>query len=123
MRIREKEAKEKVEQLEGFIIRAGHDAKIFKDWFDLMEDSRCQCGQTPSEVREEFVSSEDKGRTKLSYVSARVSEYVAPPLENLVPLPVPPPCHPCGSSTTAPALEEIIEEPAGAICKDLNTLL
>ena len=31
LKIREKEAKEKVEQLEGFIIGAGHNAKIFKD--------------------------------------------------------------------------------------------
>ena len=123
LKIREQEAKEEVEELGGFIIGAGHDAKIFKDRLDRMEDSRCRCGQTPLEVGQEFVSSEDKGRTKLSYTSARASKYVAPPLENLVPLPVPPPCHPCGSSTTAPALEEIIEEPAGAICEDLNALL
>ena len=75
------------------------------------------------EVGKEFVSSEDKGRTKLSYASARVSKYVAPLVENLVPLPIPPPCHPCGSSTTAPALEEIVEEPAGAICEDHDALL
>ena len=58
-----------------------------------MEDSRCWCGRTPLEVGKEFVSSEDKGRTELSYVSARVSEYIAPPVENPVPLPVPPPFH------------------------------
>ena len=123
MKIRETEAKEKVEELGGFIIGAGHNAKIFKDQLDYMEDSRCWCSQTPLEVGEEFVLSEDKGRTELSYASARVSEYVAPLLENSVPLPVPLPCHPCGSSTTAPALEEIVEEPAGAICKDLDALL
>ena len=72
---------------------------------------------------EEFVSSEDEGRTELSYALARASESVAPPLENPVPLPIPLPCHPCGSSATAPALEEIVEEPAGAICKDLDALL
>ena len=88
-----------------------------------MEDSRCRCSKTPLEVGEDFISSEDNGRTELSYTSARLSEYVAPPSENLVSLPVPLPCHPCGSSTTAPALEEIVEEPAGAICKDLNALL
>ena len=123
LKIREKEAKEKVEELGGFIIGAGHDAKIFKDQLDHMEDSRCRCGRTPSEVGKEFISSEDEGRTELSYASARASEYIAPPLENPVSLPVPLPCHPCSSSTTAPALEEIIEEPAGAICEDLNALL
>ena len=74
-------------------------------------------------VGKEFVSSEDEGRTELSYVSARGSEYIAPPVENPVPLPAPPPCHPCGSSSTAPLLEEIIEEPSRAICKDLDALL
>ena len=115
--------KKKVEQLEGFIIGAGHDAKIFHNWLDCMEDSCCWCGKTPSEVGEEFVSSEDEGRTELSYASARVSEYAAPLLENPVQLSIPPPCHPCGSSTTAPALEEIVEEAAKAICEDLNALL
>ena len=123
LKIREKEAKVKVEELEGFIIGAGHDTKIFKNRLDRMEDSCCWCGRTPLEVGKEFVSSENEGRTELSYASARASKYVAPPLENLVPLPVPPPCHPCGSSTTAPALEEIVEEPARAICKNLDALL
>ena len=75
------------------------------------------------EFGEEFVSLEDEVRTELSYASARGSEYVAPLVENLILLPVPPPCHPCGSSLVAPALEEIIEEPAGAICEDLDALL
>ena len=88
-----------------------------------MEDRGCRCGRTPLEVGEEFFSSEDEGRTELSYMLARASEYVAPPLENPVPLPIPPLCHPCGFSTTAPALEEIIEEPAGAICEYLDALL
>ena len=123
LKIREKEAKEKVEQLEGFVIEASHDAKIFKDQLDRMKDSHCRCSQTPSEVSKEFVSSKDKGGTELSYASARASKYVAPLLENPIPLPVPPPCHPCGSSTTAPALEEIVEEPTRAICEDLNALL
>ena len=123
LKIREKELKEKVNQLEGFVVGAGHNAKIFKDRLDHMEDSHCRCGQTPSEVGKEFVSSEDEGRTELSYASARGSEYIAPPAENPIPLPVPPPCHPCGSSSTAPILEEIVEEPSGAICKDLDALL
>ena len=123
LKMREKEAKEKVNQLGGSIIRAGHDAKIFKDQLDRMEDNICRCGPTPSEVGEEFVFLEDEARIELSYVSARGSEYVAPPVENPIPIPVPAPCHPCGSSLVASVLEEFVEEPAGAICEDLNTLL
>ena len=123
LKVREKEAKEKVNQLGGFIIGAGHDAKILKDRLDCMEENLCQCSNTPSEVGEEFVSSDDEARTELSYASARGSEYIAPPVENPIPIPVPVPCHPCGSSFTAPVLEEIVEEPAGAICKDLDALL
>ena len=122
-KIREKEAKEKVNQLGGFIIGASHDAKIFKIWLDCMEDNLCQCGHTPLEVRKEFISLEDEARTELSYASARGSEYIAPPVENPIPIPVPAPCHPCGFSFTALVLEEIVEEPTGAICKDLDTLL
>ena len=72
---------------------------------------------------EEFVSSEEEARTELSYASARGSKYIAPPLENSIPILVPAPCHPCGLFLAAPALEEIIEEPARAICEDLDTLL
>ena len=88
-----------------------------------MEENICRCGCTPLEVREEFVSLEDEARTELSYVSARGSEYVAPLVENPILILVPTPCHPCGLSTVAPALEEIVEEPARAICEDLDTLL
>ena len=80
------------------------------------------CGQTPSEVGEEL-SSEEEARTKLSYASARASEYIAPPVENPIPIPVPAPCLPCGSTRTCPALEEIVEEPKDAIGNDLDTLL
>ena len=62
-------------------------------------------------------------RTKLSYALARASEYITPPVENPIPIPVPAPCHPCGLSSVAPALEEIVEEASGAICKDLDALL
>ena len=68
------EAKEKVEELEGFVIGACHDTKIFKSHLDLMENNTCQCGHTPSEVGEEFVSSEEEARTELSYAYARGSE-------------------------------------------------
>ena len=115
--------KEKAEQLEGFIIEVGHNAKIFKDQLDQMEDNICRCGCTPSEVGEEFVSSEEEAKTELSYASTRGSEYVAPPVEIPILIPVPAPCHPCGLSLVAPAPGEIVEEPAGAICEDLNTLL
>ena len=88
-----------------------------------MEESVCQCGRTPSEVGEEFVSLEDEARMELSYASARGSKYTAPLVENLIPLLVPPPCHPCGLSSVVPALEEIVKEPTRAICEDLDALL
>ena len=88
-----------------------------------MEENVCRCGRTPSEVGEEFVSSEDEGRTELSYASVREDKYIAPPVENPIPLPVPAPASCClGASTTLPALEEITEEPS-FICEDLDGLL
>ena len=89
-----------------------------------MEENTCKCGRTPSEVGEEFVSSEDEGSTELSYASVREDEYVAPPVENSVPLPIPAPAPCCqgNHNTTLPALEEITEEPS-FICEDLNGLL
>ena len=94
LKIREKDAKEETEQLKGFIISAGHEAQVFKNRLDRMEENGCRCGRTPSEVREEFISFEDEGRTELSYASVREDEYVAPPVENSVPLliPAPAPC-------------------------------
>ena len=124
LKIREKDAKEETEQLKGFIIGAGHEAQVFKNRLDRMEENSCRCGRTPSEVGEEFVSSEDKGRTELSYASVREDEYIAPPVENLVPLPIPAlaPCCQRDHNTTLPALEEITEEPS-FICEDLDSLL
>ena len=50
-------------------------------------------------------------------------EYVAPPVENSIPLPVPAPATCClGPSITLPPMEEIAEEPA-FICEDLDGLL
>ena len=122
LKTREKDAKEKVDELGGFIIGAAHEAKSFKSCLNRMEDNVCRCGRTPSEVGEEFVSFEEEARTKLSYASARESEYIAPPLENPIPIPVPAPCHPFGLSTNLLALEEISEEPS-FICEDLDGLL
>ena len=85
LKIREKDAKEETEQLKGFIIGAGHEAQVFKNRLDRMEENVCRCGRTPSEVGEEFVSSEDEDRTELSYASVKEDEYVAPPVENSVP--------------------------------------
>ena len=88
-----------------------------------MEDSVCRCGRTPSKVGEEFVSSEDEGRTELSYASVREDEYVALPVENSIPLPVHAPTSCClGPTTTLPPMEEIAKEPA-FICEDLDGLL
>ena len=88
-----------------------------------MEENICRCGWTPSEVGEEFVSSEDEGRRELSYASVREDEYVAPPVENSIPLPVPALATCClGPTTTLPPMEEIAEEPT-FICEDLDSLL
>ena len=115
LKIREKDAKEETEQLNGFIVGAGHEAQVFKNRLDRMEENVCRCGRTPSEVGEEFVSSEDEGRTELSYASVRVDEYVAPPVENSIPLPMPAPAPCCqGSHTTLPPMEEIAKEPSFA---------
>ena len=123
LKIREKDGKEEVEQLGGFIVGAGHEAQVFKNRLDRMEENVCRCGRTPSEVGEEFVSSEDEGRTELSYTSVREDEYVTPPVENSIPLPIPA-LAPCclGPTTTLPPMEEITEEPA-FICEDLDGLL
>ena len=124
LKIREKDAKEETEQLKGFIVGAGHEAQVFKNRLDRMEENVCRCGRTPSEVGEEFVSSKDEGRTELSYALVREEEYVAPPVENSVPLPIPAPAPCCqgNHNSTLPALEEITEEPS-FICEDLDGLL
>ena len=123
LKIREKDSKQEVEQLKGLIIGAGHEAQIFKNRLDRMEENVCKCGQTPSEVGEEFISSEDKGRTELSYASAAGEEYVAPLIKNSIPLPVPAPAACClGPTTTLPPMEEIAEE-STFNCEDLDGLL
>ena len=123
LKIREKDAKEETEKLKGFIVGAGHEAQVFKNRLDRMEENVCRCGRTPSEVGEEFVSSEDEGRTELSYASVREDKYVAPPVENSIPLPIPAPATCClGPTTTLPPMEEISKELA-FICEDLDGLL
>ena len=44
LKIREKNGKEEVEKLKGFIIGAGHEAQIFKNHLDRMEENVCRCG-------------------------------------------------------------------------------
>ena len=103
LKIREKDTKEEIKKLKGFIVSASHEAQIFKNCLDRMEENVCRCGCTPSEVGE---------------------EYIAPPLENPIPIPIPAPVSSCclGSSTALPSLEEITEEPT-FICDDLDGLL
>ena len=115
LKIREKTAKEETEELKGFIIGAGHEAQVFKNRLNRMEENVCRCGRTPSEVGEEFVSSEDEGRTELSYASVREDEYVAPLVENSVPLPIPAPCCQGDHNTTLPALEEILRNQPSSV--------
>ena len=119
---RESELKEKEEELRGYVLGAAHEAELFKNWLDQMEERVCRCRQTPSEVGEELFS-EEVAKTELPYALTRASEYIAPPVENPIPIPVPAPCLPCGSIRTCPALEKIVEEPRDAICEDLDTLL
>ena len=125
LKIREKDSKEEVEKLKGFVVGTGHEAQIFKDRLDRMAENVCRCGRTPSEVEEEFVSSEDEGRTELSYASVREDEYVAPPVENSMPIPIPAPVSSCCLGSVAaplPPMEEITEE-ATFICDNLDGLL
>ena len=125
LKIREKDSKEEVEKLKGFIIGAGHEAQVFHNCLDRMEENVCRCGRTPSEVGEEFISSEDEGRTELSYALVREDEYVAPPVENFMPIPIPAPVSSCCLGSMAaplPPMEEITEE-ATFICDDLDGLL
>ena len=125
LKIREKDAKEKTEKLKGFIVGTGHEAQVFKNHLDRMEENVCRCGWTPSEVGEEFVSSEDEGRMELSYASVREDEYVAPPIGNSLPIPVQAPASSCCLGSVAaplPPMEEITEE-ATFICDDLDGLL
>ena len=125
LKIREKDAKEEVEKLKGFIVGAGHQAQVFQNRLNRIEENVCRCGRTPSEVGEEFVSSEDEGRMELSYASVQEDEYVAPPLENSLPIPIPAPASSCCLGSVAaplPPMEEITEE-ATVICDDLDGLL
>ena len=46
-KIREKDSKDEVEKLEGFIIGAGHEAQVFKNRLDRMEENICRCRRTP----------------------------------------------------------------------------
>ena len=124
LKIQEKDSKEEVEKLKGFIVGAGHEAQVFKNRLDRMEENVCRCGQTPSEVGEEFVSSEDKGRMELPYASAPGEEYIAPPVENPISIPIPALVSSCclGSRAALPPMEEISKEPT-FICDNLDGLL
>ena len=44
LKIQEKTAKEETEELKGFIIGAGHEAQVFKNRLDRMEENVCRCG-------------------------------------------------------------------------------
>ena len=45
LKIREKDSKEEVEKLKGFIVGAGHEAQAFKNCLDKMEENVCRCGR------------------------------------------------------------------------------
>ena len=44
LKIREKVAKEETEKLKGFMVGAGHEAQVFKDRLDRIEENICRCG-------------------------------------------------------------------------------
>ena len=90
LKIREKELKENVEELRGFVLGAAHGAEVFKSHLDRIEDNVCKCGRTPSVVGQEFVFSEEEARTEQSYASARGSKYIAPPHSHSCSSPMPP---------------------------------
>ena len=50
LKIREKDAKEEIEQLKGFIVGAGHEAQVFKNCLNRMEENVCKCGRTCQEI-------------------------------------------------------------------------
>ena len=46
LKIRGRDTKEETEQLKGFIVGAGHEAQVFKNRLDRMEENVCRCGRT-----------------------------------------------------------------------------
>ena len=42
--------KKREEELNSFIIGAGHGAEVFKTQLDRIKERACKCGHTPSEV-------------------------------------------------------------------------
>ena len=44
LKIREKNTQEKVEKLKGFVVGAGHEAQVFENHLDSMEENVCRCG-------------------------------------------------------------------------------
>ena len=44
LKIWEKDTKEEVERLKDFMVGAGHEAQVFKDRLDRMEENICRCG-------------------------------------------------------------------------------
>ena len=44
LKIREKDAKEETKKLKGFIVGARHEAQVFKDCLNRVEDNICRCG-------------------------------------------------------------------------------
>ena len=61
--------------------------------------------------------------SELFYASAKENEYMAPLVENPIPIPVVPPCPQDQSPRDRFPLEEIVEEPREAVCDELNALL
>ena len=105
--------KEREKEARDLIIATTHEAELFKTHLDRMEDNVGKCGATLSEVGEEFVSLEEEAGTELSYASARGSEYIAPLVENPIPIPIPAPCQHCCLSTACLAQKRLQRSQVG----------
>ena len=106
------------EEWRGEVVGINHNLKLFEARLESTEEKRYRCGQTPSDV--ELISQEEV-HSEFSYVDEnKENKYFAPSEENLVPIPIPAPCCHGNSIATCPTLEEIVEEPREASCKDLD---
>ena len=68
LKIREKNAKEEIERLKGFVVDAGHEAQVFKNHLERMEDNCQEIGLVALMFFFELL---------FSYVSLAISLYVS----------------------------------------------
>ena len=77
LKIREKDSKEEVEKLKGFVVGAGHEAQIFKDCLDRMAENICRCGGLPQRLGRSLSPQRTKeGRSCPMLLSERTSMWL-----------------------------------------------